>query len=87
MQILNNAFGTYVYSIQIPLSNSVQRIVAKENTTMTSMNKFHTNLEKHLCSRHQITFFKVTAKSYNAATRTAEPRRVKTAQKLAAKRS
>jgi hypothetical protein len=33
-------------------------------------------------SRHQITCFKVTAKSYNVATRTAEPRRVKTAQNL-----
>jgi hypothetical protein len=32
-------------------------------------------------SRHQTTYFKVTAKSYNVATRTAEPRRVKTAQK------
>jgi hypothetical protein len=31
-------------------------------------------------SRHQIACFKVTAKSYNVATRAAEPRRVKTAR-------
>jgi hypothetical protein len=31
-------------------------------------------------SRHQILFFRVTAKSYNVATRSADPRRVKTAQ-------
>jgi hypothetical protein len=31
-------------------------------------------------SRHQLACFKVTVKSYNVATRTAEPRRVKTVQ-------
>jgi hypothetical protein len=30
--------------------------------------------------RHQIACFKITAKSYNVATRTAEPRRVKAAE-------
>jgi hypothetical protein len=33
-----------------------------------------------ISSRHQIERFKVTAKSYNVATRTAKPRRVKTAR-------
>jgi hypothetical protein len=35
---------------------------------------------KHYSSRHQIACFKVTTKSYNVATRTAEPRRMKAAQ-------
>jgi hypothetical protein len=37
-------------------------------------------LEREHLSRHQIARFKVTEKLYNVATRTAEPRRVKTAQ-------
>jgi hypothetical protein len=41
-------------------------------TACTSRNNYST--------RHQIAYFKVTAKSYNVATRTAEPRRLKTAQ-------
>jgi hypothetical protein len=34
----------------------------------------------HHSSHHQIVCFKITAKSYNVSTRTADPRRVKTAQ-------
>jgi hypothetical protein len=43
-------------------------------TRVASTNQYYSN-------RHQIACFKVTAKSYNVATRTAESRRVKTSQR------
>jgi hypothetical protein len=69
--------GLRLQRLALPCSNSRLDCSKDWDGELFSFNEL---VLLYYSTRHQIACFKVTVKSYNVATRTAEPRRVKTAQ-------